>query len=1005
MPFSVASPHVTRELFSPEGERIVTPGVGAEIEIWSVGEDHPIRVLPGYSGWIESCVLSPDGHLVASSSDDHSIRVWDVDTGDVLTRIEPLHEETALFDGSVTRPVCLAFSADGQLLAADYEGLAPRVWRARSGELVARLDSRGDPSGRFGGGPVFCAFSPDGRHVVTCDKSRFYVWDVDRGQRLSDVPRHGSRACSFSPDGELIATCGSEGRSRLWQVTDGSRVAALSGQSGNQTSCCFSPDGQRIAITSADGSLVVWRTEAALSIADNVDRQGYVTSCAFSPDESKLVSGAKDGTAVVWDVHSGARLATLKGHDGAVTVCLFTPCSGRVVTASEDGTVKIWNANGGDALVTCRGHSFAVTACALSPGGRYLASASDDSTIRIWDRQAGDWSTKLFSGYEHDASTDFLAFSPDVSRLVAQTGGSIRVWQTGGEPEYVALLSDSGEIICAAFSPDGGFLVSGSDRGEVTLWDPIRGAFSRQLGEHSGAVNDCAVSPNGRHVLTASKDDTLVLWSVDESVAPQRLSSLFGTPTACAFAPDGRHAVSVLRGGLIEVWDLEKEEVVARYATAGSVECMATAQGTTAVGDSAGMFHILAWVNFPSTERPLDPVRPSQERCPGLERNPRVLSFQFKRDDYLDPSWLAEGSLYDVGFCSLSPDGKRLVAVSHGSLVVWNTRTGDRAFQLSDVQCYTWGVEPGAVSADCRHVAVFLGDHLEVISLNDGQTTFRKPAVPPTDPPLEFPFSFTPRCAFSPDGRWVVAPRDNQTIEVRATITGDIVAPLTVHDDPLRLTECSFTGDGRRIIAISGHKILRVWNVATREVLLEVPLEGAFAHGSFPDGERVVLTPRSGPPYIWNLESKAETTRLCDWPQFAQPASFSFSRDGRLVAAGTNNGEVGVWTVADGRLVGRTMWHGGSVIDLSFSPDSLRLLTVSTVKTLRVWDVDRSAAVAEFVGELWDAPMKRKLGYSFAKASATGLYEANTFRVVATCRDGHLAVGASDGTVWFATWA
>ena len=144
---------------------------------------------------------------------------------------------------------------------------------------------------------------------------------------------------------------------------------------------------------------------------------------------------------------------------------------------------------------------------------------------RIWDAATLQTLHILESG---SYSVDSVAFSPD-GALLAMGGAydnRIRLWnpRTG---EAVAVLYGhedqngvNGGVYCVAFSPDGKLLVSGGGDGTVRVWDvdPASPSFGQQLvvlQRHSDWVDSLAFSPNGVFLVSASeRDSTVRLWSV-----------------------------------------------------------------------------------------------------------------------------------------------------------------------------------------------------------------------------------------------------------------------------------------------------------------------------------------------------------------------------------------------------------------------------------------------------------------------------------------------------------
>jgi len=262
---------------------------------------------------VSACVVTPDGRHVVSASYDHTLKVWELE----------------------------------------------------SGRAVATLQGHVGPV-------TACAVTLDGRHVVSASYDRtLKVWELASGRPVATLQGHTHHvtACAVTPDGRHVVSASYDHTLKVWELESGRAVATLQGHTEEVTACAVTPDGRHVVSGSKDQTLKVWELATGRAVATLEGHVFWVTACAVTPDGRHVVSASGDGTLKVWELESGR---TLQGHTDRVTACAVTPDGRHVVSASADGTLKVWDLATYTCHITHRGdaayHAVAITTTAVIAG-------------------------------------------------------------------------------------------------------------------------------------------------------------------------------------------------------------------------------------------------------------------------------------------------------------------------------------------------------------------------------------------------------------------------------------------------------------------------------------------------------------------------------------------------------------------------------------------------------------------------------------------------------------
>jgi hypothetical protein len=117
------------------------------------------------------------------------------------------------------------------------------------------------------------------------------------------------------------------------------------------------------------------------------------------------------------------------------------------------------------------------------------------------------------------------------------------------QPEVVPQVGHSDHVEAVAFSPDGRYVLTGSDDNTLKLWDVATGKELRSFSGHTYYVTSVAFSPDGRFGSSGSQDNEVKLWDL---ATGRELQSFGEAGSPVAFSPDGRFVLSPRRRFLAE---------------------------------------------------------------------------------------------------------------------------------------------------------------------------------------------------------------------------------------------------------------------------------------------------------------------------------------------------------------------------------------------------------------------------------------------------------------------
>ena len=324
----------------------------------------------------------------------------------------------------------VSYSPTGELIATGSNDRTIKIWN-QQGKLLSTLTGHQDRV-------TALAFAPNGKFLASASADNtLKLWSIDKNkvQLLQEMKGHQNWVTSvaFSPQSDAIASGSRDGKIKIWQL-DGTNIHTLSAHQGWVNDVTFSPviankpannrtqSSYLLASSGEDGKIKLWSVNEDISkqIQNIQGDEARVTQLSFSPNGSNLATANENGIVKIWQVADGS-LLNYYPTKAEINDLSYSPDGQFLATAEANGEVNIWNVDG-IWQHTLNGHGGQVLGLGFHPDGHTLASASTDKTVRIWQVRQPT--------YLADGGIYSIAVSPVSPEIFAATGwkGEIELW-------------------------------------------------------------------------------------------------------------------------------------------------------------------------------------------------------------------------------------------------------------------------------------------------------------------------------------------------------------------------------------------------------------------------------------------------------------------------------------------------------------------------------------------------------------------------------------------------
>jgi WD40 repeat protein len=765
------------------------------------------------------------------------------------------------------------------------------------------------------------AISPDSRWLITGSKyDTVRVWDLKNADpSVGSIVLNGHfvnrKSAIFSSDNRWLITGFNDDSVHLWKLKNEEwfkQSTVLEPHSFDTHTIALSHDGHLLATEHGDHEVRLWNLDnddlpKVVSVLNK--HKSEITAMTFSPDDEWLITGTAYSKVYLWNLkslHSTKSPIVLNGHHNKISGIEVSSNGRWLITSSEGSIVEtslLWNLTNLEPSPKsiAVGGSNAICAFALNLNKHWLITRSNpsigifaDRTVRLWDLSAPNKSLKPI------------------------------------------VLSHSSKVMAAATSKDGRWFVTGTDDGNVYLWDltiqdPAKTRLILQ--GHKYSVTSVRISPDNKWIATAGREQDVRLWHLNDADPSIRSLVLRGHEdwvNSIEISSDGKWLVTAGNDKTARLWDLNLTDPSDPTVLYRLVDEQVRALAINRDGQILTVLSSFDWndgalqllmSNFHTTS-------PRRFRLHGHKDHVGIVTFSSGHRWLITGSWDNTARLWDLA--ALDPSQRPIVLDAHHGAVNALAFSIDGQYVVtgsSDKTAILWNLSENNPSALPN--SVFRGHKKSIVSV-----------------------------AISSDNHWLATgSSDNTAILWDLTAEEPNRKGIVLEGHEREVNELVFSPNSKWLITGSGDGTIRKWDLAVTDpspqsIVLRGHENAILQLVVSPDSRWLVTTYFfENTPLLWDLtmsEQSITPTELRGHDSGVN--AVRISPDSKRFISSSHNDIARLWSLSykdpsTTSVLLRGDGQEGSVYHMAISPNGQWITTASHVfKTstynIRLWSID-----------------------------------------------------------------
>lgn len=542
----------------------------------------------------------------------------------------------------------------------------------------------------------------------------------------------------------------------------------------------------------------------------------------------------------------------------------------------------------------------------------------------------------------HQKAIRALSYSPDGQFLLSGSDDQhIRIWNRSGS--LIKSLPVGSSVNSVSYDPQGNFFATAGGDGVIRLWKP-NGTLLRRFKRQASQIFSVTVNPRGDILAAGHEDGRVTLWKANGSFL-RTIQSNRSSIYSLSISPDGRILAAGDSTGLVHLWQLDGTPIKSIEAHRGAVNHLVFSPDGEEIASASDDKTVKLWTQEGEFTRTLTS---SDRKFWSVDFSPDSTTIITGSEDGSIQLWSRGGDLkatlpgqeaiYSIAF---SPDGEKIASgSSNGTIQLWRSQaTAVASFNVSEHSISRF-------SPDGQQVAI--GGFDGTVQLwTLAQRGASRTQVQRTPQQLTTSGNLVESINFSPNGEMLAVGTDDGSVTLW-DLNKNQSRRFLAHRGPV--TSISFSVKGQTLATGSEDGAVKLWN--SNGTLLKTVFEGESKIETLsfhPQDNTLVTLDANQNLQVWGSDGKLKKS----WAKLEPIRDFMFSPDGKMLVSASTLQDLQLQYLGKSTTVSFAGQGLRGKLSVAFSPDGKIIASSSDDGSVNLWKLDGTPLLALKGREDW----------------------------------------------------